>query len=33
MKLAEIFSDGMVLQRGDRTCIFGEGDGCGYICL
>ena len=31
MKLAEIFSDGMVLQRGDRTCIFGEGDGCGCI--
>lgn len=31
MKLAEIFGDGMVLQRGSNTQVFGEGDGCGYI--
>ena len=31
MKLAEIFDDGMVLQRGNATRIFGDGDGCGYI--
>ena len=31
MKLLEIFCDGMVLQRGDTTRIFGEGDGCGCI--
>lgn len=31
MKLADIFCDNMVLQRGDKTQIYGEGDGCGCI--
>ena len=31
MKLAEIFCDNMVLQQGNRTEIFGEGEGVGCI--
>ncbi len=31
MKLAEIFQDNMVLQRGKEIAIFGEGKGNGYI--
>lgn len=31
MKLAEIFSDNMVLQRGKPIAVFGEGEGKGYI--
>ena len=29
LKLADIFCDGMVLQRGKKICIFGEGTGAG----
>ena len=31
MKLAGIFTDGMVLQRNKEIRIFGEGDGCGFV--
>ena len=31
MKLASIFTDKMVLQRGKEIRIFGEGEGCGFV--
>lgn len=31
MRLASVFSDRMVLQRNKEICIFGEGDGDGFV--